>query len=78
MEFSKYRSRALKRLQSRIGMEVALDWVTICRLSEFSTHEIDNLCAISWKFNNPIEICMNILFDYVEGLIEKAKNASIL
>ena len=69
MEFSKYRSQALKALWVRVRNEFLCDERYVINRSGFSTWQIDDICAVNWKSGNPVGVCVSVLMYYVEGLM---------
>lgn len=69
MEFSKYRSQALKALWVRVRGEYLCDERSIVTQPGFSTWQIDDICATNWKHENPIGVCVTVLLYYVESIM---------
>jgi hypothetical protein len=77
MNFSEYRSKALKALWSEVEIIHRCNQIPIINHPEFSTHQIDNICAIHWKFDcygNKLQICVEGLLMYIEKLLNPNKN----
>jgi len=70
MEFTEYRSKSLKLLWRKFWKQYNADERNLVRKPRFSTWTIDNICAINWKHENPIEVCADVLFDYVQEIAD--------
>ena len=73
MQFTEYRSTALYMLWKRFWKQYGIDERNVIRKPKFSTWQIDDICAVNWKNENPIEVCANVLFDYVKEIQEDIK-----
>lgn len=69
MNFSEYRSNALKALWPNVMTKFQCDQVQVIKIHNFSTHEIDNICALHWKYDNKISVCVEGLLNYVQILL---------
>ena len=65
MRFSEYRSKSFKDVWSRIHDETGHRDYNVCRMSGFSTWDMDDICAVNWSNANPIEVCVSTLFSYI-------------
>ena len=68
IEFAEYRSRALKVVWSKFYAQFDIDERQLVRQPRFSIWTIDNICAVNWKNGNPINICVDVLLDYLKEI----------
>jgi len=73
MEYSEYRSKCLKKLWPKFYRQFNIKRRNLIRQPRFSTHTIDNLCAINWKNENPIDMCVSVLIEYLNDISEDIK-----
>lgn len=64
MEFTEYRSKSLQALWEKI-LDEGLSQRIIIQHKNFSTWAIDDVCAVNWKNENPIEVCVSVLYSYI-------------
>ena len=69
--FSQYRSNSLKRLWSRVKKELGLERIAVGAIEEFSTWEVDDICANNWRPDNPVEVCVGVLLEYIDDIVDK-------
>jgi hypothetical protein len=74
MNFTEYRSKSLSALRAKLEKEnIFMD--AVCRMYKFSTWTVDDCCAVNWKNENPIEVCVSALYSYIKddviGFFEK-------
>jgi len=60
MNFTEYRSQALKGLWAK-GFNDSV----ICKSPRFSIGIVDNICANNWKADNPLDVCISMLYAYI-------------
>lgn len=72
MKFTEYRSQALKALWVRVRSEYLCDDRSVINRPGFSTHDIDDICAVNWRHDNPVGVCVSVLMYYVESLMVEA------
>ena len=69
MNFSEYRSKSIKLLWISVQEKYLCDERPIVNHPDFSTWQIDDICAINWKNKNPIKVCAGVLLDYIGDIL---------
>ena len=69
MQFTEYRSKALHIMWRKFWEQYNEDERNLIRKPRFSIWQIDDICAVNWKNENPIEICADVFFDYVKEIM---------
>ena len=71
MTFSKYRSKAIRIMWRKFWKQYPdITERNMVRKPRFSTWQIDDICAVSWKHEVSLDVCGNVLFDYLKELIK--------
>jgi len=64
MKFTEYRSKSLQALWEKL-FDKGYRQSNILKHPQFSTWEIDDCCAVNWKNQNPIDVCVSALYSYI-------------
>lgn len=66
MRFSEYRSRANVGVWDKVReKDHTFNRDFVLKHPRFSTWDWDDCCAINWKNNNPIKMCIVALYSYI-------------
>ena len=67
MNFSEYRAEALKILWPRVLTDPHLKYSKrlVINSKGFSIWEVDDICAMNWKYGNPLSSCVDGLTSYI-------------
>jgi hypothetical protein len=72
MQYTEYRSKCLKELWPKVRDKYLCDERNIINQPKFSCWTIDNVCAVNWKNENPISVCVSVLMDFIDEIMRES------